>query len=93
MTLLPGHQGTGRDAEAGAVTVGLALALAADPAVIGRSADPGEFVIQVCQRARAWLREALAHGDIGQIAELRSRAEAVRVYSAQKQLERAARGS
>jgi len=63
-----------------------ALALAADPSVTGRSADPGEFVIQACQRARAWLREALEHGDIGQIAELRSRAEAVRVYSAQKQL-------
>jgi hypothetical protein len=63
-----------------------ALALAADPSVIAGSADPGEFVIQACQRARAWLREALEHGDIGQVAELRSRAEAVRVYSAQKQL-------
>lgn len=84
MTVPPGHQDTGRDAEAGTVTA--VLALAADPSVIERSADPGEFVIQACQRARAWLREALEHGDIGQVAELRSRVEAVRVYSAQKQL-------
>ncbi len=84
MTVPPGHRDTGRDAEPGTVTADLALA--ADPAVIERSADPGEFVIQACQRARAWLREALEHGDIGQVAELRSRAEAVRVYSAQKQL-------
>jgi len=84
MTVPPGDEDAGRDAEAGTVTS--ALALAADPAVIEQSADPGEFVIQACQRARAWLREALEHGDIGQVAELRSRAEAVRVYSAQKQL-------
>jgi hypothetical protein len=62
------------------------LPLAADPAVIERTADPGEFVIQACQRARTWLREALEHGDIDQIAELKSQAEAVRVYTVQKQL-------
>lgn len=84
MTVPPGHRDAGRDAEAGTVTA--ALALAADPSAIERAADPGEFVIQACQRARAWLREALDHGDIGQIAELKSRAEAVRVYTAQKQL-------
>ena len=75
MTVLPGHQDAGRSAEAG--TVAGDLALAADVSVIERAADPGEFVIQACQRARAWLREALDHGDIGQIAELKSRAEAV----------------
>jgi hypothetical protein len=62
------------------------LGLAADPAVIERAADPGEFVIQACQRARTWLREALEHGDVNQIAELKSQAEAVRVYTVQKQL-------
>jgi len=62
------------------------LALAADPAMIERAADPGEFVIQACQRARTWLREALDHGDIDQIAELKSQAEAIRVYTTQKQL-------
>jgi hypothetical protein len=62
------------------------LALAADPAMIDRAADPGEFVIQACQRARTLLREALDHGDLDQIAELRSQAEAVRVYTTQKRL-------
>jgi hypothetical protein len=62
------------------------LALAAGPARIERAADPGEFVIQACQRARALLRDALERGDIDQIAELKSQAEAVRVYTVQKQL-------
>jgi hypothetical protein len=62
------------------------LALAADPGVIERSADPGAFVVQACERAKAWLTEALEHGEIDQIAELKSQAEAVRVYTAQKQL-------
>ena len=62
------------------------LMLAADPDVIERSADPAEFVVQACQRAKAWLREALEHGEIEQIAEIKSQAEAVRVYTAQKQL-------
>jgi hypothetical protein len=62
------------------------LALTANPGQIERSADPAQFVVQACQRAKAWLREALEHGEIGQIAELKSQAEAVRVYTAQKQL-------
>jgi hypothetical protein len=62
------------------------LALAADPDAVERSADPAGFVVQACQRAKAWLREALEHGEIEQIAEVRSQAEAVRVYTAQKQL-------
>ena len=62
------------------------LALAADPDVIERSADPAEFVVQACQRAKAWLREALEHGEIEQIAEIKSQAEAIRVYTTQKQL-------
>src|SRR5215471_2176629 len=56
------------------------LALAADPDVVERSADPAAFVVQ------AWLTEALEHGEIEQIAEVKSQAEAVRVYTAQKQL-------
>jgi hypothetical protein len=58
----------------------------ADPGVIERSADPAGFVVAACQRAKAWLTEALEHGEIEQIAELKSQAEAVRVYTAQKQL-------
>jgi transposase len=62
------------------------LALAADPDMIERSADPAGFVVQACQRAKAWLQEALEHGEIGQVAEIKSQAEAVRVYTTQKQL-------
>jgi hypothetical protein len=62
------------------------LALATDPEVIERSADPAGFVVQACQRAKAWLEEALEHGEIEQIAEIKSQAEAVRVYTTQKQL-------
>jgi hypothetical protein len=61
-------------------------ALAADPAMVERSADPAGFVVQACERAKAWLTEALEHGEIEQIAEVRSQAEAVRVYSTQKKL-------
>src|SRR5437773_6360281 len=62
------------------------LALATDPDVIERSADPVGFVVQACERAKAWLEEALEHGEIEQIAEIKSQAEAVRVYTTQKQL-------
>ena len=62
------------------------LALAADPSVIERAADPGEFIIQACERAKTWLAQALEHGDIDQIAEFRSQADAIRVYTMSKQL-------
>jgi hypothetical protein len=62
------------------------LALATDPQIVERSADPAAFVVQACERAKAWLEEALEHGEIEQIAEIKSQAEAVRVYTAQKQL-------
>jgi hypothetical protein len=62
------------------------LALAADPSVVDRAADPGEFVIRACERAKTWLREALDCGDIDQIAECKSQAEAVRVYTMSRQL-------
>lgn len=62
------------------------LALASDPSVVERAADPAEFIIQSCERAKAWLREALDHGDIDAIAECKSQAEAIRVYTMSKQL-------
>jgi len=62
------------------------LALAADPGFIERAADPGVFIVEACERAKTWLREALDHGEIDQIAELKSQAEAVRIYTISKQL-------
>ena len=64
------------------------LALATDPQIVERCADPAGFVVAACERAKAWLTEALEHGEIEQIAEARSQAEAVRVYTMQKQLGR-----
>ena len=57
-----------------------------DPSEIDRAADPAAFVVLCCERAKAWLAEATTHGDIEQIVELKSQAEAIRVYTVQKQL-------
>jgi len=60
--------------------------ITADPSVIERAGDPAEFIIQACERAKAWLAEVLEHGDIEQIAEMKSQAEAIRVYTMSRQL-------
>jgi hypothetical protein len=63
------------------------LALAAgNPGVIDRAADPAAFIVAACERAKTLLRQALEDGQIEQIAEVKSQAEAVRVYIQQKQL-------
>lgn len=41
-----------------------------------------------CERAKAWLSDALAYGDIDQIVEIKSQAEAIRIYTTQKKLGR-----
>lgn len=61
-------------------------ALLADAALVERSADPAQYVVTACERAKAWLANALEHGGIEQIVELKSQAEAIRIYSMQKQL-------
>jgi hypothetical protein len=62
------------------------LVLPADPGAVDRAA----LVVAACERAAVLLREALAAGAIERIAEVRSQAEAVRVYTRQKQLGREA---
>jgi hypothetical protein len=58
-----------------------------DPtAAIEQAADPAQYVLVACERAKAWLADALEHGDIEQIVELKSQAEAIRIYTQQKQL-------
>ncbi len=64
------------------------LVLAAGPDVVERAGDRAAFVVAACERAREWLRQALEGGEIEEIAEVRSQAEAVRVYTRQKQLGR-----
>lgn len=57
-----------------------------DPSAIERSADPGQFLLEACERAKTWLQEALEHGEIDAIAEMKSQAEAIRVYTMSKQM-------
>lgn len=57
-----------------------------DTDVAERAADPARFVIDSCERAKAWLAQVLDGGSIEDIVELKSQAEAVRVYTMQKQL-------
>jgi hypothetical protein len=66
------------------------VVLAAGTAQIEGAADPAEFVIAACGRAVLLLRAAVERADITQVAELRSQAEAVRVYVVQKHLGRQA---
>lgn len=60
--------------------------LASDPGQIDQVADPVGYVILACERAKTWLTHALEHGQIEDIVELKSQAEAIRVYTAQKQI-------
>lgn len=48
--------------------------------------DAGEFVVLACERAKSWLTQAIEHGDIDQIIEVKSQANAIHVYSRQKEL-------
>ena len=49
-------------------------------------ADPAAFVEIALTRAKEWLQECVEHGAIESIVELKSQAEAIRVYTTQKQL-------
>ena len=60
--------------------------ISSDPAAMEAQADPGQFVVMACERAKEWLSEALEHGEIEKIVEIKSQAEAIRVYTAQKQI-------
>lgn len=57
-----------------------------DPSEIDKAADPGAFVVLCCERAKTWLAQAVEQGDIDSIVETKSQAEAIRVYTIQKQL-------
>lgn len=56
------------------------------PAGVEDVADPAQYVVQACEQAKHWLVLALEDGDIDRIVELKSQTEAIRVYTAQKQL-------
>lgn len=54
--------------------------------MLDQAGDPATFVVLACERAKDWLNQAVEHGDIDQIVELKSQAEAIRIYTTQKQL-------
>lgn len=60
--------------------------LASNPTELDTLHDPAERMIEVCTRAKEWLSLALDSNDIEQIAEVKSQAEALRVYAIQKQI-------
>jgi hypothetical protein len=64
------------------------LAVIAQPGALDQYADAGEFVVLSCERAKEWLTKCIEHGEIEQIVELKSQAEAIRVYTTTKQLGR-----
>jgi hypothetical protein len=51
-----------------------------------RAADPGEFVVMALERGKSWLAEALAHGDLDALVNVKGYAETLRVATMQKQL-------
>lgn len=57
-----------------------------DPESLEQYADPGEFVVAACERGKAWLAEALEHGDLDALANAKGYAETLRVATVQKQL-------
>lgn len=67
------------------MTTDLAM-LADDPSLAEQAADPAKYVMVACERAKEWLTHALDGAHIEEIVEVKSQAEAVRVYTTQKQL-------
>jgi hypothetical protein len=60
------------------------LALASDPSIVERAADPGEYIIQCCERGKWWLEAALARDDLEAVLEAKAQAEAIRIYTVSK---------
>lgn len=67
------------------MTTDLAM-LADDPTLAEQAADPAQYVMVACERAKEWLTHALVGAHIEEIVEVKSQAEAIRVYTTQKQL-------
>lgn len=53
---------------------------------IENASDPAVYVELALARAKSWIADALQHGDIDQIVEIKAAGEAIRSYTAQRQL-------
>lgn len=65
--------------------VGALPALPDDAAVLEAVADPGAYMVVALGRAKAWLEQARVT-DLPDVVEAKARAEAIRCYTAQKEL-------
>jgi hypothetical protein len=65
-----------------------ALVVLPQTEALERYADAGEFIVLSCERAKEWLVNCVANGDLDQLVEMKSQADAIRVYSTAKQLGR-----
>lgn len=60
--------------------------IATNPHELDFIEDPAARIIEACERAKEWLALATDTDDIERIVETKAQAEAIRVYSVQKQL-------
>lgn len=60
------------------------VAIAGDPSSLDRVADPGAYIVAVCDHARAWLADLIVHGDIEQLVEAKSTAAVIEKLAAAK---------
>lgn len=62
------------------------LALDDPTDALERAEDPGQFVVVACERAKAWLAEALSFGDLDEVKDVKAFAATMRVATMQKEL-------
>lgn len=62
------------------------LAIVDPSAALDAAADPGEFVMVALERGKSWLTEALAHGDLEALVNMKGWAATLRTATMQKQL-------
>lgn len=55
-------------------------------AALESASDPGEFVVVALERGKTWLTEALQHGDLAALCEMKGWAATLRTATMQKQL-------
>lgn len=60
-------------------------ALPADAAVLDAMSDPGQMVVAMLDRAKSWLAQAQTT-DLPEVVDAKAKAEAIRVYTVQKEL-------
>lgn len=62
------------------------LAVVDPAAALAAAADPAEFVVQCLERGKTWLTEALTHGDLDTMVNVKGYAATLRTATMQKQL-------